>query len=70
MKDLQIFLASLKQVYPDENVSTDEMAEILGISLLNVLHMARRGTLKSIKDGPRFVRISVQSIRSYMGNFH
>ncbi len=70
VKDLQNVLASLKQVYPDQYVSTEEAAEIMGVTAQNVRYMARRGTLKSIKDGPRLVRISVQSIRAYMGNSH
>lgn len=70
VKDLQNVLASLKQVYPDQYVSTEEAAEIMGVTAQNVRYMARRGTLKSIKDGPRLVRISVQSIRAYMGNPH
>lgn len=70
VKDLQNVLASLKQVYPDQYVSTEEAAEIMGVTTQNVRYMARRGTLKSIKDGPRLVRISVQSIRAYMGNSH
>ena len=70
VKDLQNVLASLKQVYPDQYVSTEEAAEIMGVTAQNVRYMARRGTLKSIKDGPRLVRISVQSIRAYIGNSH
>lgn len=70
VKDLQNVLASLKQVYPDQYVSTEEAAEIMGVTAQNVRYMARRGTLKSIKDGPRLVRISVQSIRAYMGYSH
>ena len=70
VKDLQNVLASLKQVYPDQYVSTEEASEIMGVTAQNVRYMDRRGTLKSIKDGPRLVRISVQLIRAYMGNSH
>jgi excisionase family DNA binding protein len=64
---LQDVLASLHATYPDSYVSTDEAAEILGTTAQNVRYLARRGSLKSIKDGPRLVRISVQSIRAYKG---
>ena len=70
VKDLQNVLASLKQVYPDQYVSTEEAAEIMGVTAQNIRYMARRGTLKSIKDGPRLGRITVQSIRAYMGISH
>ncbi len=67
VKDLQEVLASLKQTYPDQYVSTDEAAEMLGVTAQNIRYLARRGTLKSVKDGPRLVRISVQSIHKYKG---
>ncbi len=64
---LQDVLSSLKQIYPDSYVSTDEAAEMLDTTPANARYLVRRGSLKGIKDGPRLVRVSVQSIRAYKG---
>ncbi len=43
-----------------------EVAEVLGVSIQTVARLLRRGELKTVRVGERFVRIPAESLEAYL----